>query len=133
MRKLRVRETQATRLKQLRVTTRPQQRRLNLNMESEGTLVTPWVCKIKAQTREEEPGHQWLMPVSQLLRRQRSVASRFKASPGKKFSRPYLEKPFTKIGLVEWLKVKALSSSSRTAKKKRREESSLVSVPEKQL
>jgi hypothetical protein len=24
----------------------------------------------------------------------------------------YLEKPFTKIGLVEWLKVKALSSSS---------------------
>jgi hypothetical protein len=22
--------------------------------------------------------------------------------------RPYLEKPFTKIGLVEWLKVKAL-------------------------
>jgi hypothetical protein len=25
--------------------------------------------------------------------------------------RPYLEKPFTKIGLVEWLKVKALSSN----------------------
>jgi hypothetical protein len=25
--------------------------------------------------------------------------------------RPYLKKPFTKIGLVEWLKVKALSSS----------------------
>jgi hypothetical protein len=32
--------------------------------------------------------------------------------------RPYLEKPFTKIGMVEWLKVKALSSSPRTAKKK---------------
>jgi hypothetical protein len=35
--------------------------------------------------------------------------------------RPYLEKPFTKIGLVEWLKVKALSSSPSTpapAKKK---------------
>jgi hypothetical protein len=30
----------------------------------------------------------------------------------------YLEKPFTKIGLVEWLKVKALSSSPSTAKKK---------------
>jgi hypothetical protein len=30
-------------------------------------------------------------------------------------SRPYLEKPFTKIGLVEWLKVKALSSSPSTA------------------
>jgi hypothetical protein len=32
-------------------------------------------------------------------------------------SRPYLEKLFTKIGLVEWLKVKALSSSPSTAKK----------------
>jgi hypothetical protein len=30
------------------------------------------------------------------------------------------EKPFTKIGLVEWLKVKALSSSLSTAKKKKR-------------
>jgi hypothetical protein len=30
--------------------------------------------------------------------------------------RPSLEKPFTKIGLVEWLKVKALSSSPSTAK-----------------
>jgi hypothetical protein len=29
-----------------------------------------------------------------------------------------LKKPFTKIGLVEWLKVKALSSSPSTAKKK---------------
>jgi hypothetical protein len=32
--------------------------------------------------------------------------------------RPYLEKSFTKIGLVEWLKVKALSSSPSTTKKK---------------
>jgi hypothetical protein len=31
-------------------------------------------------------------------------------------TRPYLEKPFTKIGLVEWLKVKALKSSPSTAK-----------------
>jgi hypothetical protein len=30
--------------------------------------------------------------------------------------RPYLEKPFMKIGLVEWLKVKALSSSCGTTK-----------------
>jgi hypothetical protein len=30
---------------------------------------------------------------------------------------PYLEKPFTKIELVEWLKVKALSSSPSTAKR----------------
>jgi hypothetical protein len=28
----------------------------------------------------------------------------------------YLEKPFTKIGLVEWLKVEALSSSPSTTK-----------------
>jgi hypothetical protein len=31
-------------------------------------------------------------------------------------TRPYLKKPFTEIGLVEWLKVKALSSSPRTTK-----------------
>jgi hypothetical protein len=31
--------------------------------------------------------------------------------------RPYPEKPFTKIGLVEWLKVKALSSSPNSTKK----------------
>jgi hypothetical protein len=30
--------------------------------------------------------------------------------------RPYLKKPFAKIGLVEWLKVKALSSSPSTVK-----------------
>jgi hypothetical protein len=33
--------------------------------------------------------------------------------------RPYLEKPFTKIGLVEWVKVKTLSSSPSTEKKKK--------------
>jgi hypothetical protein len=33
--------------------------------------------------------------------------------------RHYLEKPFTKIGLVEWLKVKALDSNSSTTKKKK--------------
>jgi hypothetical protein len=31
--------------------------------------------------------------------------------------RPYRETPFTKIGLVEWLKVKALSSSPQYHKK----------------
>jgi hypothetical protein len=31
----------------------------------------------------------------------------------------YLKKPFTKIGLLEWLKVKALSSSSSSTKKKK--------------
>jgi hypothetical protein len=34
--------------------------------------------------------------------------------------RPYLKKPFTKIELVEWLKVKALSSSPSTAKKEKK-------------
>jgi hypothetical protein len=33
---------------------------------------------------------------------------------------PIFKKPFTKIGLVEWLKVKALSSSLSTAKKKKK-------------
>jgi hypothetical protein len=35
--------------------------------------------------------------------------------------RPYLEKSLHKEGLVEWLKVKALSSNPSTAKKKRRD------------
>jgi hypothetical protein len=34
--------------------------------------------------------------------------------------RPFLEDPFTKVGLVEWLKVKVLSSSPSTAKKKKK-------------
>jgi hypothetical protein len=33
-------------------------------------------------------------------------------------ARPYPEKPFTKIGLVEWLKMKARSSIPSTSKKK---------------
>jgi hypothetical protein len=35
---------------------------------------------------------------------------------GQQFERPYLEKPFTIIELVEWLKVKALSSSPSITK-----------------
>jgi hypothetical protein len=34
---------------------------------------------------------------------------------------PISNKPITKIGLVEWLKMKALSSSPSTAKKKKKE------------
>jgi hypothetical protein len=49
-----------------------------------------------------------------------SGGSRFKASPGKYFVRPYLKKKkITKIGLVEWLKVKALSSNPSNEKKKK--------------
>jgi hypothetical protein len=36
------------------------------------------------------------------------------------FERPYLKKTHHKKGLVEWLKVKALSSNTSTAKKKRK-------------
>jgi hypothetical protein len=35
-------------------------------------------------------------------------------------TRPYLKKPFTKMGLVEWLKAKALSSSPITEKKEKK-------------
>jgi hypothetical protein len=43
----------------------------------------------------------------------------FDASPGKQLVRPYLlKKAITKKGLVEWLKVYALSSSPTIAKKK---------------
>jgi hypothetical protein len=41
---------------------------------------------------------------------------KFEASLGKCFVGPYLEKPFTKTVLVEWFKVKALSSSPSTEK-----------------
>jgi hypothetical protein len=40
-----------------------------------------------------------------------------KPAPENSSTIPYLKNPFTKIGLVEWLKVKALSSSPSTAKK----------------
>jgi hypothetical protein len=44
----------------------------------------------------------------------------FEASLGKKLERPYLGNTHHKKGLVEWLKVKALSSSPSTAKKKKK-------------
>jgi hypothetical protein len=59
---------------------------------------------------------------------------RFQASPGKQFARPYLKKNPSqkkkkekekKIGLVEWLKVKALSSSPCTKKKKKKKKTLL--------
>jgi hypothetical protein len=53
--------------------------------------------------------HGWLTPIILTTRETAWVNSS---------ARPYLEKPFTKIGLVEWLKMKALSSSPSTAKKK---------------
>jgi hypothetical protein len=41
----------------------------------------------------------------------------FKGSGENCSIRPFLKKPFTKIRLVEWLKVKTLSSSPSTANK----------------
>jgi hypothetical protein len=49
---------------------------------------------------------------------QRSGGSRFEISTDKWFSRPYLENSLHKKGLVEWLKVKALSSNPGTTIKK---------------
>jgi hypothetical protein len=51
-----------------------------------------------------------------LLRRQRSGDHGSKPAWANSSERPYLKKPFTKTGLVEWLKVKTLSSSPSTAK-----------------
>jgi hypothetical protein len=42
-----------------------------------------------------------------------------KPAQGTSYVRPYLKNPITKKGLVEWLKVKALSSSPSTSKKKK--------------
>jgi hypothetical protein len=53
------------------------------------------------------------MPV--ILASQEAEIRRIEASLDKYFERPYLEKPLTKIGLVEWLKVKALNSNPSTA------------------
>jgi hypothetical protein len=45
------------------------------------------------------------MPVIHLFRGQRSGGSRFEATLGKYFLRPYLKKPHHKKGLVGWFKV----------------------------
>jgi hypothetical protein len=44
--------------------------------------------------------------------------------------RPHLENPFTKIGLLEWLKVKALSSSPipHIHKKKKKKKRTLPNI-----
>jgi hypothetical protein len=47
----------------------------------------------------------------------RDQKDQLEASPGRQFTRPYLEETHHKKGLMEWLKVYALSSNPSTAKK----------------
>jgi hypothetical protein len=49
-----------------------------------------------------------------------------RSQPRKIFRETFLEKPFVKIGLVEGLKVKALSSGPSTTKKKKEKEGGLI-------
>jgi hypothetical protein len=42
--------------------------------------------------------------------------------------RPYLQKPFTKIVLEEWLKVRALNSNPSTKKKKKKAEFGVTKI-----
>jgi hypothetical protein len=58
-------------------------------------------------------GHQWLTPVIPSY-----SGSKDQEDHDSKPARPYLKKTFTKIGVVEWLKMKALRSNPSTAKKK---------------
>jgi hypothetical protein len=64
-------------------------------------------------------GHQWLTPIILATKEAEIKRIKVQSQPGqtvlKCLSR---KKPITKKGLVDWLKVKALSSSPSTAKNK---------------
>jgi hypothetical protein len=67
--------------------------------------------------KEWRTGCQWLMPII-LATQEAEIRSievrRPKQAQPSRSMRPCLKKPFTKIGLVEWFKVKVLSSSPST-------------------
>jgi hypothetical protein len=60
----------------------------------------------------------WLTPVILATREAEIKRIAVRSLPNSS-TRPYLKKPFTKIGLAEWLMVKALSSSPSTPPKKK--------------
>jgi hypothetical protein len=70
--------------------------------------------------KKERAGHTWLCNPSYSEGRDQEDSGS-KPAQAKSSQDPISKKTFTKIGLVEWLKVKALSSSSSTAKKKEKE------------
>jgi hypothetical protein len=78
------------------------------------------VCDKCFVKMEKAARRQWLTP--EILATQEAEIRRIVvwSEPGQNSSaRPYLKKPFTKIELVEWLKVKPLSSNPNTEKKKK--------------
>jgi hypothetical protein len=60
----------------------------------------------------------WLTPVILAIQEAEIRRTGLKSAPANNSTRTYLKKTFMKIGLVEWLKVKALNSSPSTARKK---------------
>jgi hypothetical protein len=70
--------------------------------------------------------HQWSTPV--ILAPQEAEIRRVTVRSQPRLQDPLSKIPITKIGLVEWLKVKALSSSPSTAKKERKKERKRNSV-----
>jgi hypothetical protein len=72
---------------------------------------------IRTVKTSTEAGRWWLTPVILATQERDQEDCGSKPAGANSFVRPYLEKPFTKIGLVEWLKVKALSSSPILQKK----------------
>jgi hypothetical protein len=56
---------------------------------------------IRMVSNKKNPGCQWLTTVILAAQEARSGGWHLEASWGRKFVRPYIEKPFTKTGLVE--------------------------------
>jgi hypothetical protein len=83
-----------------------------------------WYCVIAdeiflASRVDMDAGHWWLTPVILPYSRGRDQEDHgSKPAQANSLSDPILKNPSQKLGLVEWLKVKALSSSPSTTKKR---------------